>query len=80
MITNLYRYKVPNQPKSSAADVYAVIIKDLTDAETLLATFSRDNKSSNQSVTQGLLAYTYRQELSKVLEVTNKILAKMNFH
>jgi hypothetical protein len=51
--------KVPNQPKSSAADVYAVIIKDLTDAETLLATFSRDNKSSvNQSVTQGLLAYT----------------------
>jgi hypothetical protein len=30
--------KVPNQPKSSAADVYAVIIKDLTDAETLLAT------------------------------------------
>jgi hypothetical protein len=59
-----------------------VIIKDLTDAETLLATFSRDNKSSvNQSVTQGLLAYTYgAQELSKVLEVTNKILAKMNFH
>jgi hypothetical protein len=38
MISNLYRYKVPNQPKSSAADVYAVIIKDLTDAETLLAT------------------------------------------
>jgi hypothetical protein len=33
MISNLYRYKVPNQPKSSAADVYAVIIKDLTDAE-----------------------------------------------
>jgi hypothetical protein len=37
-----------------------VIIKDLTDAETLLATFSRDNKSSvNQSVTQGFISYTY---------------------
>jgi tetratricopeptide (TPR) repeat protein len=74
--------KVPNQPKSSAADVYAVIIKDLTDAETLLATFSRDNKSSvNQSVTQGLLAYTYGAQgnYQKVLEVTNKILAKNEF-
>jgi hypothetical protein len=40
MILPIIQIKVPNQPKSSAADVYAVIIKDLTDAETLLATFS----------------------------------------
>jgi hypothetical protein len=32
MILPIYTDKVPNQPKSSA-DVYAVIIKDLTDAE-----------------------------------------------
>jgi hypothetical protein len=38
MICQFIQIKVPNQPKSSAADVYAVIIKDLTDAETLLAT------------------------------------------
>jgi hypothetical protein len=37
-----------------ASDVYAVIIKDLTDAETLLANFSRDNKSSVNQSTQGL--------------------------
>jgi len=74
--------KVPNQPKSSAADVYALIIKDLTDAETLLATFNRANKSSiNQSVAQGLLAYAYGAQgnYQKVLEVTNKIISKSEF-
>lgn len=74
--------KVPNQPKSSAADVYALIIKDLTEAETLLKTFNRDNKSSvNQSVAQGLLAYTYGAQgnYQKVVEVTNTIIAKNEF-
>ncbi|WP_026708562.1 RagB/SusD family nutrient uptake outer membrane protein [Flavobacterium frigidarium] len=74
--------KVPNQPKSSAADVYALMIKDLTEAETLLATFKRDNKSSlNQSVAQGLLAYVYgaQRNYQKVMEVTNKIIAKNEF-
>ena len=74
--------KAPNQPKSSAADVYALIIKDLTDSETLLSTFNRENKSSiNQSVAQGLLAYAYGAQgnYQKVLEVTNKIIAKNEF-
>lgn len=74
--------QVPNQPKSSAADVYALIIKDLTDAETLLTTFTRENKSSiNQSVAQGLLAYAYGAQgnYQKVLEVTNKIISKNEF-
>jgi hypothetical protein len=58
-----------------------VIIKDLTDAETLLATFSRDNKSSVNLLHKVLLVIPMEhRELSKVLEVTNKILAKMNFH
>lgn len=72
----------PNLPKSSAADVYALITKDLTDAESLLQTFNRTNKSSiNQSVAQGLLAYAYGAQgnYQKVLEVTNKIIAKSEY-
>jgi len=49
-----------NQPKSAASEVYALIVKDLNDAISLLETFSRASKNQvNQSVAKGLLAYTY---------------------
>lgn len=50
----------PNLPKSTAADVYALMIKDLTDAQTLLTDFNRGTKAEvNASVAKGLLAYVY---------------------
>ncbi len=50
----------PNQPKSTALEVYDLIIKDLTDAITLLETYNRPTKTEvNKYVAKGLLAYTY---------------------
>lgn len=49
-----------NQPKSTTTDVYALIIKDLSDAITLLDTYGRSGKHQiNKYVAKGLLAYTY---------------------
>ncbi|WP_159022774.1 RagB/SusD family nutrient uptake outer membrane protein [Formosa sp. L2A11] len=49
-----------NQPLSTTADVYALIIEDLTYAVDGLDGFDRDSKSYiNQTVAQGLLAYAY---------------------
>ncbi len=50
----------PNQPKSTTEQVYALIVKDLTDAISLLETFQRTAKNEvNKYVAEGLLAYTY---------------------
>lgn len=50
----------PNQPKSTAEEVYNLIVSDLTSAISLLETFNRGSKAEvNKSVAQGLLAYTY---------------------
>jgi hypothetical protein len=49
-----------NLPKSTAADVYALMVKDLTDAQSLLSDFSRSNKSEvNAVVAKGMLAYVH---------------------
>ena len=49
-----------NQPKSSTQKVYDLIVKDLTDAISLLDTFTRTAKNQvNKYVAEGLLAYTY---------------------
>ncbi len=49
-----------NQPKSSTQVVYDLIVKDLTDAISLLDTFERTAKNQiNKYVAEGLLAYTY---------------------
>ena len=49
-----------NQPKSAASEIYALVIKDLNDAISLLETFNRSSKNEvNQSVAKALLAYTY---------------------
>ena len=72
----------PNQPKSTASEVYALIEKDLTDAISLLETFVRASKNEvNQSVAKGLLAYTYGAmgEYVKVKELTNDILMNGGF-
>lgn len=49
-----------NQPKSTTQAVFDLIIKDLTDAISLLETFERTAKNEvNKYVAEGLLAYTY---------------------
>ena len=50
----------PNQPKSTAQEVYSLIVKDLTDAITLLDTYNRTAKHEiNKYVAKGILAYVY---------------------
>ncbi|MCW1952932.1 MAG: RagB/SusD family nutrient uptake outer membrane protein [Flavobacteriia bacterium] len=49
-----------DQPKSTLQEVFDVMLKDLTDAETLLEGFQRSAKIEiNQDVVRGLLAKTY---------------------
>jgi len=49
-----------NQPKSAASEVYALAVKDLNDAISLLETFNRASKNQvNKHVAKGLLAYVY---------------------
>ena len=73
--------KVPNQPKSSAADVYALMISDLTESIAYLDGYSRPAKFNiNKNVAKGLLAYVYAargtsDDLTKVVSLTNDILA-----
>ncbi|MGK4567146.1 RagB/SusD family nutrient uptake outer membrane protein [Flavobacterium sp. 3HN19-14] len=67
----------PAQPKSTTADVYAQITKDLTDAISLLDGFERTKKNEvNKSVAQGLLAYTYAAmgDYAKVKTITDEII------
>lgn len=50
----------PNQPMSSAEEVYGLIVSDLTSAIDYLSDFDRSQKNEvNQDVAKGLLAYTY---------------------
>jgi len=71
-----------NQPKSAASEVYALIIKDLTDAISLLETFNRTSKNEvNKYVAKGLLAYTYGAmgDYEKVKILTDDILSGGGF-
>lgn len=73
--------KVPNQPKSSAADVYALMISDLTQSIAYLNGYARPAKFNiDQNVAKGLLAYVYAArgtsaDLANVVSLTNDILA-----
>ncbi|WP_319590352.1 RagB/SusD family nutrient uptake outer membrane protein [uncultured Draconibacterium sp.] len=50
----------PNQPKSTTADVFALMESDLTQAIDLLETFTRSAKNEvDQNVAKGLLSYVY---------------------
>jgi hypothetical protein len=73
--------KVPNQPKSSAADVYALMVSDLTESIAYLDGYTRPAKYNiDQNVAKGLLAYVYAArgstaDLTNVVTLTNDILA-----
>ena len=70
------------QPLSTTADVYALIVSDLTDAIDLLDGWSRTGKQEvNKSVAQGLLAYTYAAmgNYSDILPVTTDIINNGGF-
>ena len=67
-ITNMSQAVLPiyksaedlDQPKSTLQEVFDLVVKDLTDAETLLEGFVRADKIEiNQDVVRGLLAKTY---------------------
>ena len=69
--------ETPNQPLSSAEDVYSLIINDLSEAVDLLDGFNRKAKHEvNQDVAMGLLAYAYAAigKNSEAASVTNEVL------
>ncbi|GAB2529311.1 RagB/SusD family nutrient uptake outer membrane protein [Rufibacter soli] len=69
------------QPKSTSAEVYNLIISDLTQAIPLLQNFNRTAKNEiNKDVAKGLLAYAYaargsQSDLQQVITLTNEVLA-----
>lgn len=76
---------VPNQPKATAEEVYALIISDLTQAIEYLSDFNRASKDQVDSwVAKGLLAYAYAakgstQDLQNVVTLTNDIIDNGGF-
>ncbi|HMR84618.1 MAG TPA: RagB/SusD family nutrient uptake outer membrane protein, partial [Niabella sp.] len=71
--------EVPNQPKSTAKEVYDLIIDDLTEAISYLETFERATKDQvDKWVAKGLLAYVLsargtNADLQQVVTLTNEI-------
>lgn len=72
--------EVPNQPKSTSAQVYDLIIDDLTKSVDLLQGFNRTSKDQvNQTVARGLLAYALAArgtaaDLNQVVTLTESII------
>lgn len=72
--------KVPNQPLSTAAEVYDLIIADLTQAVDYLADFNRNSLDQiDATVAKGLLAYAYAArggtaDLQQVVALTDEII------
>ena len=74
----------PNQAKSTTAEVFALMEKDLTEAIDLLETFDRGAKNEvNKYVAQGLLAYVYAtmggDKYGEAKKLTNDIIAEGGF-
>lgn len=70
------------QPLSTTADVYALIISDLTDAISLLDGWNRGGKQEvNKYVAEGLLAYAYAAmgNYNEVLPLTTDIINNGGF-
>ena len=70
---------VQAQPKAKQSEIYAQIVKDLTEAVTLLNGFGRANKGViNQDVAKGLLAYTYAAmgENAKAATLSQELITK----
>jgi hypothetical protein len=76
---------VPNQGLSTSAEVYDLIISDLTQASEYLADFNRSSKDQiNQWVAKGLLAYAYAArgtdaDLDQVITITQDIIDNGGF-
>lgn len=74
-----------NQPKSTTQDVFSLIIKDLTQADSLLEGFTRTSKHQiNKYVSEGLLAYAYAtmdgtDNLVKAKDLTSDIIQNGGF-
>ncbi|OSY88487.1 glycan metabolism protein RagB [Tenacibaculum holothuriorum] len=71
-----------SQPKSTQAEVYAQVVKDLTEAIDLLQGFNRSGKNQvNQWVAKGILAYTYAAmgDNQKVKDLTSDIINNGGF-
>jgi SusD family. len=80
-ILPIYRNTVvPNQPKSTAQEVYALMESDLRKAIDYLADFERSSKDQiDQSVAKGLLAYVLaargsNADLTEAIALSNDIL------
>ncbi len=77
--------QVPNQPLSTAQEVYDLIISDLTQAIDYLSDFNRSSKDQvNSWVAKGLLAYALAArgttaDLQEVVTITDDILNNSGF-
>lgn len=77
--------KDPNQPLSTAAEVYDLIISDLTQSIEYLDGFNRSTKDQVDAwVAKGLLAYAYAargtsEDLQNVIAVTEDIIGNSGF-
>lgn len=77
--------KSPNQPKSTSAEVYNLIVSDLTQAIEYLEGFNRVSKDQiNQQVAKGLLAYALAargtaSDLAQVVTLTNEVITSSGF-
>lgn len=74
--------KQPNQPKSTSAEVYELMVEDLTDGITYLEDFNRSSKEQvDVNVAKGLLAYVLAargttSDLNQVVTLTNDVLTE----
>ncbi|RQP09585.1 MAG: RagB/SusD family nutrient uptake outer membrane protein [Chryseobacterium sp.] len=71
---------VEAQPKAKQSELYAQMVKDLTEAVDLLQGYGRPNKGViNQDVAKGLLAYVYAAmgENAKAATLAQQIIAKV---
>ncbi|MHA6246530.1 RagB/SusD family nutrient uptake outer membrane protein [Pontibacter sp. CAU 1760] len=72
--------KVPNQPKSTAEQVYNLVISDLSQAVEYLDDFNRTSKDQiDKTVAKGLLSYALAArgttaDLNRVVELTNDVI------
>jgi starch-binding outer membrane protein, SusD/RagB family len=72
--------QVPNQPKATSAEVYNLIVDDLTEAIDYLEDFNRTSKDQvDATVAKGLLAYTLsargtQADLQQVVQLTNDVI------
>ncbi|MFC6996104.1 RagB/SusD family nutrient uptake outer membrane protein [Rufibacter roseus] len=76
---------MPNQPKSTSAEVYNLMVSDLEAAIVALEGYTRDTKNKvDQHVAKGLLAYVLaargsQADLQRVVTLTNDIISASTY-